>query len=271
MSTKSKNTSIILAISICLFLLLLVIGIFVYDTIVRVNRGWGNNDTINYVFFTFIAISGSSMIVSLNKYLVSKNKNVIFVKNDFYRLFMSYETNGTIKNYENYLTRKQKNYCLKRISNILSTKNAEVSLTDENIFEYFSKKYGLYNGSSRISLLKEIRVNRLFERYQSEKCYEYEIAYRNVHSGELISVKNFPIYDVLLPVVFGFIGLFATIYQTLSVDGGVSESLFEYLKLFGSMMIFAFLYSLLSLRSIVDDELKKRNRELNDLKSVCLE
>ena len=154
------------------------------------------------------------------------------------------------------------------MSSLLSKKKYTTTISDNNIGDFFNIKNGIYNGDIKVNFFKELKLNKLFEKYESEKSYNYEVFYAEVHNGELIAEKKFPIYDVLLPVLFGFAGLFATIYQTLSVSSNLNESLFEYLKLFGSVMMFALVYSLLTLKSAVESEMSKRKKELNELKNA---
>ena len=66
--------------------------------------------------------------------------------------------------------------------------------------------------------------------------------------------------------MLGFIGLFVTIYEALSVNGSITEPLIEYLKLFGATFFFALSYSLFTLRSRIEDEISAKEKLLAKLK-----
>lgn len=85
----------------------------------------------------------------------------------------------------------------------------------------------------------------------------YEKMYSSIHSGDYIRIPKFPLFEFILPLLLGFIGIFVTIYEALSVNNPIKEPLIEFLKLFGATFFFELSYSLFTTRPRIEDEIIK--------------
>ncbi len=147
-SEKKNNAGIIIGIVIMGLALLGIVAIFAWDIVSRCNNGWSNNDTIQVVFCVVVAITGVAMIKSFQDYLIAKNKKVMFLKNDIYRLFISMELDDSIKRYERSLIDTENKRRLKKINKIVKRKDKTAEITIDNLNEYFDDKFEIYKGEA---------------------------------------------------------------------------------------------------------------------------
>lgn len=261
--TNKSNKTIIIVIVVMSICLLGILAILVCDLITRLSRGWTNNDTITLIFFVMIAVTGVIFIKSFHDYFVNHNKEIIMLNNDIYRLFFKMEKEGSISNYEKLLIDRENKRYLGKINSIIQKKNKDLVITLDNINDYFYAISGFFKGDT--GLLASYRLSTLYNKIRVNKSINYEKLYRNVHSGDLIKNVRFPLFESLVPLLIGFVGIFVTIYQTLAVDGSINDSLIEYLKLFGSVVLFAAAYTLFTYRSYKEGVVNYKTNILTDL------
>lgn len=256
MSNSKKSKSILITgIVIMAILLLGILVLVVWDIVDRCRYGWTNNDTIQIVFFAIVAITGSVMIKTLQDYFVAKNKNVMFIKNDIYRLFKSMESNNSLSIYEQNLIEEDNARKLVKINKIINRKDHTIVVTFENLNDYFDEKYEIYKRD--INIFSSNRLSDLYSEIKMNKSKIYEKMYSSIYSDEYIRIPKFPLFEFILPLLLGFVGIFVTIYEALSVNNPIKEPLIEYLKLFGATFFFALSYSLFTTRSRIEDEIIK--------------
>ena len=233
--------------------LLGIVAIFAWDIVSRYNNGWANNDTIQVVFCVMVAITGVVMIKSFQGYLIAKNKKVMFLKNDIYRLFLSMELDGSIKRYEQSLVDTDNRIRLEKINKIVKRKDKTAVVTIDNLNGYFDDKIEVYKGETNI--FSFMRINSLYAEIKRNKSKKYEKMYASIHSGDYIREPKFPLFEFILPLLLGVIGIFVTIYEALSVNNPIKEPLIEYIKLFGATFLFALMFSIVTLRSRIEGEI----------------
>lgn len=250
---KKNKTNLITSIVIMAILLLGILVLVVWDIVDRCRYGWTNNDTIQIVFLVIVAITGIVMIKSLQDYFVTKNKKVTFMKNDIYRLFISMEANNSLSIYEQNLIEEDNARKLAKINKIINRKDPTIVVTFENLNDYFDEKYEIYKGD--INIFSSSRLSSLYAGIKMNKSKEYEKLYASIHSGDFIKAPKFPLFEFVLPFLLGFIGIFVTIYEALSVNNPIKEPLIEFLKLFGATFFFALSFSLFTTRSRIEDEI----------------
>ena len=255
-SEKKNKTIVIIGIVIMGLALLGIIGIFAWDIVSRYNNGWTNNDTIQIVFCVMVAIAGVAMIKSFQDYLIAKNKKVMFLKNDIYRLFISMELDGSVKRYEQSLVDADNRIRLEKINKIVKRKDKTAVVTIDNLNEYFDDKIEVYKGEANI--FSFMRINSLYVEINRNKSKKYEKMYASIHSGDYIREPKFPLFEFILPLLLGIIGIFVTIYEALSVNNPIKEPLIEYIKLFGATFLFSLMYSIVTLRSRTEGEIAEK-------------
>ena len=255
-SEKKNNAGMIIGIVIMGLALLGIVAIFAWDIVSRCNNGWTNNDTIQVVFLVAVAITGVAMIKSFQDYLIVKNKKVMFLKNDIYRLFIFMELDGSVKRYEQSLVDADNRIRLEKINKIVKRKDKTAVVTIDNLNEYFDDKLEIYKGE--INIFSFMRINPLFVEIKKNKSKKYEKMYASIHSGDYIREPKFPLFEFILPLLLGIIGIFVTIYEAISVNNPINEPLIEYLKLFGATFLFALMYSIVTLRSRIEGEISDK-------------
>lgn len=260
---NKNNKSLIAIILLASFYLLITIGILVWDLVSRIRRGWNDNDTVNIVFFVMILALCPVMMKSFYDFFANNSKEVMLLNNDIYRLFRKMEENGSISNYEKYLIARENKRNIDKINHIVRRKDKNAQITIDNLDEHFYGLNGLYKGN--VNLFSSSRLETLYVHIKRNKSIAFERLYQLVHSGDLVKRYKFPLFEFVLPLLIGSIGLFATIYQTLASNYSIQESLTEYLKLFGSSVAFSFLCVLLASRSAREEMIKHKSNILRDM------
>lgn len=265
-SEKDGKTGFIIAIMFLGVCLLGILAILIWDAVGRINHGWTNSDTIQYIFSSIVAVFGIVTIKPFQDYFIEKNKIVSFQKNDIYRLFISMETNGTIEKYEQYLINKDNDRRLDTINKIVSKKDKTIVVTMDNLNDYFDVKYKIYKKD--INFIASTKLSSIFTDILLNKSKKYEKMYASIHSGDYIKEPKFPLFETIIPLLFGIVGIFVTIYEALSVNNPVKEPLTEYLKLFGAAFFFALAFSIFTLRSRIEGRIEYNKIIINELKEV---
>lgn len=265
-SGKESKAGFIIVIIIMGICLLGIIAIVVWDIVNRIVSGWTNSDTIQFVFTLIVGIFGFVMVVSFQNYLININKKVLFLKNDIYRLFLLMEKNRTIDKYEKYLIDIENKRRLIKINKIIHKKDKTITVDMDNINDYFDSKYGVYK--KEINIFSFIRLSSLYAAIMLNKSKTYEKMYASIHSGEYIKEPKFPLFEFIIPLLIGVIGIFVTLYETLSINGAINEPLINYLKLFGATFLFVIEFSVLTLRSRTDDTIECYQSTLNNLNAI---
>lgn len=259
---KSSNASLVAAIIIFSILLLPVIGIFIWDLVSRIKRGWNGNDTISLSFFTIVAIAGIITILSLHDYLINNNKEIVILNNEIYRTFIAMEENGTIKEFENAIIKEENSRLVDKINSITRKRN-DFQITLEDIDDYFTNS-GLFKGKDGI--VSSIKLSSLYEKIKRNKSYKYERLYRTIHNGEIIKEHKFPLFQFISPLLLAFIGFFVSLYQAMSNDGSIQDPLLEYIKLFGLFVVNAIAFSFFTLGSLKEGKIEEKKQILSKLK-----
>lgn len=265
-SEKDSKTGFIIVIILMGLLLLSILAILIWDVAGRINHGWTNSDTIQYIFSSIVAVFGIVTIKPFQDYFIEKNKIVSFQKNDIYRLFISMETNGIIDKYEQYLINEENSRRLDKINKIVNKKDKTIVVTMDNLNDYFDAKNKIYKKD--INSISSKKLSTIFTDILLNKSKKYEKMYASIHSGDYIKEPKFPLFESIIPLLFGIVGIFVTIYEALSVNNPVKEPLIEYLKLFGAMFFFALAFSIFTLRSRIDGRVEYNRDIINELKEV---
>lgn len=265
-SGKESKAGFITGMIIIWLCLLGIIALVISDIVSRILSGWTNSDTIQSVFTLIVGIFGFVMVVSFQNYLININKKVLFWKNDIFRLFLLMEENRTIDKYEKYLIDIENNRRLIKINKIIHKKDKTISIDMDNLNDYFDAKYEVYK--KEINIISSIRLSSLYAAIMLNKSKTYEKMYASIHSGEYIKEPKFPLFEFIIPLLIGVIGIFVTLYETLSINGVINEPLINYLKLFGATFLFVIEYSILTLRSRTDDTIERYQSILNKLNAI---
>ncbi len=267
MKKKSKviNVTEIVLLAI-VFSLILAVLIWSYAN--KIKNGWTNNDTVQTIFEVLIIILGPAISYSFIRYFVTNNKEIIIINNSLYKLFLLNEENKKIEYYERQLLLIQKQKVLSEMNSILSKQIKNVTLTEQNLHIYFDVKSGIYIGSEPISFRSESRLFGKYQKYKNNKSIKYEKLYQSIHSGELLKKAKFPLLETILPFVLGAFGAFATVYQTLSINGEINESLLTYFGFFGMIILYGLIVSVYCTDSFKRFEIQEKNKIICDLEKL---
>lgn len=97
-----------------------------------------------------IAIVGVVAILSMHNYFISRNKDIIILNNEIYRTFLELEKSGLIKKYENSLIEEENNRSLKKMNSIIQKRNKDISISVNNIDNYFYKDTNIFIGEANL-------------------------------------------------------------------------------------------------------------------------
>lgn len=265
---KPKKKSRIWIVIVLVVLVIALIAFTIYLIINQIRSGWTNNDTFQFVFFAFVVLFVPVSCKSFLDYFVAKDKRLLFLNNDIHRHYAFLEKEGLLSEYEKAEVSKERDALLTSINQIVSKNNKDVVISLENINEFYNPKYNL--------LICDLKLN-IFQRYflrkkccdvTSNKSKRFEELYRSYHSGELLERKKFPIFEFIIPLIFTAAGMFATVYESLSVNGTINDSLFEYLKLFLLFVLVGFSFALHAIEPTRNSIHKSKIELLDSLESI---
>lgn len=242
MKNRKTNKTVAIIILLLGLCLLLVIGILIYDIVIKCRRGWNNNDTVQFIFYGFAILLSPYSIIIFRRFLVSNSKEVVLINNDIFRAFNTLEREDKIDNYKNSLIEFQNEKYIERINSILSKRNNKQSITKDNISMYFDEKLSFCDISIKLTKRNTKRVEKYYKIFSERKSNKFEELFRSVHSGELLKKPKFPLFEILLPLFFATFGIFTTIYQVFSTNGELTEPLKTYLLLFFGIILYSILF-----------------------------
>ena len=269
-TTKSKKETLKQNIDIGLIALVLalVIFIFVFGIIERCKRGWTSNDTIQIVFAVFIFIIFLGCSEPFSKFLVANNKEIIICNNEIYRSFKFVEKEGKLNQVEIIYLDNLKDKCLLKMNKIVKKQKCDIEFTKENVSDFFYPNSWIYNSESKPTFSKMKKVESAYKTILRNKSLKYEKLSRDVESLEIIKKYKFPLVEVILPFLFGGLGLFITIYQTLNVNGIIKDALTDYLVLFGETFLLGIAAVFNSSTSSIESAIKDKKETIKILNQV---
>ena len=262
---KKKHIISLFTIVVLTLLLLGIIVIFIWDIHSRTKDGWDNNDTIQLVFIGCLLFMGLLMSKSFLDFFVGANKGVLYSNNEIHRHFISMENKGEIEAFEESLIKEESESQLKRIEKVIRRKDKKAKISIDNLNNYFNEELGIYDGEIKLGFFSEMLVTSMYKKIEKHKSIKFEKLYRLVHSGELLEKKKFPLIEIVLQLLFGVVGMFATIYQTLNSNGSINEPLLNYFVAFASSIFFAFAISLYSSTSAKRGKINQNKELLNKM------
>lgn len=267
MNKKAKKSLVfIILLSIALILL---VGAAIFYIVYKVNNGWTINDTLSLIFDIFVTVSGFFSSLSFLNYFSHQGKDFVVLNNRIYETFNHLENSLKIDSLKQIYVTEYQDKLLLKMNKIYQKKYPEITITKTNISEYFSDETFLIKDlESNFNLVEELSLENKAKKIFSETSPEYEELYRQIKSGELLNKPKFPLIETILPFILGFVGLFETVYQTLSINEEIGEPLTNYLLCFGAVIFFSFSLALCHSISFKESFIKEKQKTLNKLKSL---
>lgn len=268
--SKRKNSIVttIIIIIVLSILLIGVIAVLIIDLVTRFRNGWNNNDTIQIVFSLFIVVAGIGATFPIHEYCLKFGKKMEFLNNEIYRLFREVDQKHKLAQLKESYVLEQYDKSIDVMQRIFRKKDKNVIVNKNNLDSFFDNTSMKYKGSYNLSCFQIYRVNKEYKRIRESYSRDYESLFRDISSGDILKKPHLPVFELILPFFFGAFGLFATIYQTLNVNGELKEPLLNYLKLFGAVIFFVFSLELGNIRTTREQAIKSKTDIINRLKNI---
>lgn len=261
---KSQNKTIIV------FVVLLVICIvfFVYKIIDNSIKGWTSERIITYIYSFTVATIGLAIYLPLSRFFVRSNKKVATSNYKLYKAILEAEKSGKLEKYEERRIAEHNKELLEKINLLIRKKYPDYTeITNNNIGYFFGPHLQDSLLSLNIGVVTSTKLTKLYEDYVRHSSKEFEELYSDYKTGEMIAKPKVPILDFCLPFFFGITGLFAAVYQALSSEGEITNSLTNYLLMFLSFSFLALVFLLYSLPSLIEGVLNKNERIMKEIMS----
>ena len=256
----------IVALSICL---VSIIATLVRDIVVRALRTWNNNDTIQYVFLGLVVVIAVLVGVEFKNYFLNKDKQLTRLNTIIYRLFESIEKNNKIDVFEKTIVLKQNQKLIDELIKILKLQSE--SDLDKKVF-FTESPSGIFEieiGNKKVRWIKRFRAIQRLKILKENRSSDFERLFREVHTGEIIKKEKSPLSSIVLPLNVGVIGLFVSLYQLLSVDSFIKDSLMTYLFLFLFTLAFGALLSMWLFRIDKRTMMSKKISAIQTMQDFC--
>lgn len=263
--SESKKTPLTITIVLALLLSLVgIIAVLIWDFASKINRGWTNSDTIQYVLIVLVLVAGTGTDKALFEYYVHRDKDLLVLNNNIFRAFSKLEETKKIKDFKNYLVDKENEKYMRKIDKIFLKCGVETKISKDNILDYFDTN-GWVKDNYHVDSKRQFKLLELFEKVTKNESVQYERMYQEFHGGLLLKQYKFPFFEIIVPLFLGILGLLVSSYQVLLLDGSIKDSLFDYIKLFAEFLGILILWSCRSYRPAKEGLIDKKQKQLEDM------
>lgn len=257
----------IISLSLLILVFALIVYVLISDLVLKIKGGWRDDYSMQYVSYVCFVLIWGFEVCFLIPYFSSNGKELRSLNNELYKKFLLLESKKKTYLYDEYTKFGEDKRSFLKINKIFSRKRIDFCVTSENLKEIYDDNHKAYIGNYEIGILSEIFITKECNKIKSPHSENYEDLYRAVHSRDLLKEKKLKIMEVLLPFSLAVFSILIAIYQTLSKEESLNESLFSYLILFITTLvyglIFAFHQSLIVKNKKI--EFKKKQLELLDM------
>lgn len=270
MSNKQKPNKLasIIAMIVLSVLFTIVIVFFMYSHYVRFKSGWTANDSVLVIFEAIFLMVCIVTILQMSDYIATNDELMVIGNNKLYRSYKSLESSNQLEDFKNYLITEEHNQAFKKINSYIGVINKKIVIDSNNVRKYFDND-GNYIGSDSIESKRILRkLKKFYFLTQKDLSLIYESVFCDMNSGEILKKKSFPLFNIILPLFIGALGVFTSIYQILSIDGSVTDSFVEYLIFFVLGMGYSIGMSFAFGKTKRDFILWKKNKILNDMNKI---
>ena len=233
-----------------------------------VNSGWNGNKTVNYAFFVIIFLCGVSCVHPLYHYFLINNKEMIKSNNDLYRTLEKAENDETLKQYKIKKYNDAREKALAKINNYLyETTGQKISLSHESIKsfihneDYSKKPYNLDDDQG-------IYLRVLYYEYRDKYSKEYEVLFSKYKSGDLVKLKDFPLFNFIIPLIVSFLGIFISVYQYVALSEQITDSLLRYVIVIIETTTLVLVASISTANNDVSSRVKANDIIIKDIKAL---
>lgn len=264
-SNKTIKRYILQLVILIIALITTIIG-FVID----LQGGWTGEKTIVYAFSIAFFFCGISTYYPLYEYLITNDKLAIKANNKLFRCLEQAEKDGFLLSFGDYYNNREKECFLEKINKQLLASNPSfVSLTHDSITSFFDNKdYLKKSFSFDADSLAELFVS--YYEYNDAYSEGFEDLYARYKTKEMLARKQFPVFNTLVPLILGIVGLFSTIYQSVSnLEQSIKTSLVTYIVVLIEVAFIGGLLTLFGFKKNIKAVIKENEMIIDDYAVFC--